>query len=155
MPYIIDGYNLLWSIHNQGSSIDDFGLARAIDRWLEVAGARGVLVFDGIGPPDKSQFSGLHILDVWFVGQRTDADSVIEERIETSTAPKRLCVVSNDRRIRDAAKRRKARVILCDEFWSTVKIALSKKSKRTPIPGGKFFGISDAEAEYWMKEFGF
>ncbi len=154
MPYLIDGYNLLWRIHNGGESVSDIQLCRAIDRYLDIQRQRGTMVFDGIGPPDKSDFFSLDSLSVQFVGEHTDADSVIEYQIEQSTAPKLLNVVSSDRRVRDAAKRRKAGVILSEQFWSMVKVALSKGSRRESPPGGKIMGISDAETERWMKEFG-
>ncbi|MCK4914391.1 MAG: NYN domain-containing protein, partial [Planctomycetes bacterium] len=110
MPVIIDGYNLLRSIPNDESSnsVDDVQLCRILGEYLTVVSETGQIIFDGIGPPDKTGFDNIRNLEVFFSGQSLEADDVIEDKLKLNTAPKRLMVVSSDRRLRKAAMARKA-----------------------------------------------
>jgi predicted RNA-binding protein with PIN domain len=156
MPVIIDGYNLLHSVQNigeQSGAVSDVQLCRIVAEYLGLVGEQGVVVFDGIGPPEKSGFDNIRNLEVVFSGQRSDADTVIENKIKASTAPKRLRIVSSDRRLRDAARARKATVTKSAEFWYDVQKRLSrKKSKKEP--SAKRRGISGNETSQWLKLFG-
>jgi len=108
--FVIDGYNLLHVVlkAEEASGIaNDLGLCRILSRYLVEIGTPAVIIFDGPGPPDKSGFDNLGNLEVLFAGLGADADSAIEDKISASTAPKRLDVVSNDRRLRKAARGRK------------------------------------------------
>jgi len=154
---IIDGYNLLRAVQNlleQASDFTDIQLCRMIDEYLYRTKKRGQIVFDGVGPRDKSGFNNLRELEVTFSGTNREADDVIEKLILENTAPKSLIVVSNDRRIKTAANKRKATVADCVDFWTEVIKQLEKKKKKQVEPQGKFIGISEAETEYWLREFG-
>jgi predicted RNA-binding protein with PIN domain len=155
--YIIDGYNLLWSIHKfaaHSQEISEAHLCRFIGRYLRVIGGEGQIVFDGIGPPDKTPFSTTAGVEVIFTGSRTDADSFIEAKISSDTAPKRLTIVSSDRRIRNAAKLRKAVSVKSEQFWRDVVNALSKKAE-VQEPVEKRRGLDQAQTGQWLKFFGF
>jgi len=158
MPYLIDGYNLLWEVNKINSeyneSISDVSLCLSVDRFMELIGDKGEIVFDGIGPPDKAGFDGLRNVEICFSGTNTDADSVIESKIELNSAPKRLFVVSTDRRLRDSARSRKAVSVRSDEFWYMMDSQLSKKRKVNPEHKGKRAGLSDIETNQWMDFFG-
>lgn len=156
MPIIIDGYNLLWSIQESGEefeSISDVQLCWVIGRYLKAIGENGEIVFDGTGPPDKSRFDNISNLEVFFAGLATDADTVIEDKIGANTAPKRLTIVSSDRRLKDAARARKAAVIKSELFWGNVQKQLSRKNT-SKEPAAKRRGISESETEQWLKFFG-
>ncbi len=156
MPLIIDGNNLLHSIQKSG---EDFGsltagrLCRIISRYLRLTGEKGEIVFDGAGPPDKSEFDNISDLEVFFSGRATDADTVIEHKIRISTAPKRLTVVSSDRRLRSAARTRKAAAVKADAFWNDVEKQLSRK-KKAKEPPEKRRGLTDGETQKWLEFFG-
>lgn len=155
---IIDGYNLLRAVQNlleQASEFSDIQLCRMIDEYLYRTKKRGQIVFDGVGPKDKSAFNNLRELEVTFSGTNREADDVIEKLILENTAPRNLIVVSNDRRIKTAVNKRKAIAADCVDFWTEVIRQLEKKRKKRPEPEGKFIGISEAETEYWLREFGF
>jgi predicted RNA-binding protein with PIN domain len=156
MPVIIDGYNLLHSIQNISEgfgSINDIQMCRIVGQYLGLVGEQGVVVFDGTGPPEKSGFDNIRNLEVVFSGLRSDADTVIETKIKASTAPKRLRIVSSDRRLRNAARARKAAVTKSAEFWYDVQKRLNrKKSKKEP--SAKRRGISGSETSQWLKLFG-
>ena len=154
--FIIDGHNLLHSICQAGDDsqvISDVQLCRIVGRYLRRIGETGEIVFDGTGPPDKSGFDNISNLEVLFAGIGTDTDTVIEEKIRANTAPKRLSIVSSDRRLRKAAQARKATAIKSETFWNNVQKQLSQKEK-TKEPAEKRLGLSESETEQWLEYFG-
>jgi len=112
------------------------------------AGAQGAAVAEEGG---ANQQGGAY--ETVFIDAAGDADSVIEDKIRVSTAPKRLTVVSSDRKVQAAARTRKATVVKSEVFWNSVGKQLGKV-KTTKEPGGKRWGISESETEHWLKFFG-
>ena len=155
MPVIIDGHNLLWAIQNpdDDTSITDTAMCQALDIYFGLTRDKAEIIFDGIGPPDKSGFNNICNLEITFSGRNTDCDAIIEQRILDSTAPAHLTIVSTDRRIRDAASARKATSVQSDEFWTIVIKRLSKQ-KRGKEPAGKRAGLTESETQLWLKTFG-
>jgi len=156
MPVIIDGHNVLRSIQKASEdfeSVSDVQLCWIISRYLKAVREKGEIIFDGIGPRDKSQFDNIANLEVLFAGHGSDADTVIENKIRASTAPKRLTVVSSDRRLRNAAKARKATAIRSEVFWANLQRQLSRK-KTIKEPAAKRSGLSESETKQWLKFFG-
>ncbi|MBN2456922.1 MAG: NYN domain-containing protein [Sedimentisphaerales bacterium] len=155
MPVIIDGYNLLWFIREsdeQFDSVTDAQLCQILGRYFRLTGKRGEIVFDGTGPRDKNIFKSITNLEISFSGLGTEADTIIERKITASTAPKRLIVVSTDRRLRDAARARKATAVKSELFWKKVQKQLARKRK-TLEPAAKRHGLSETEADQWIKFF--
>jgi predicted RNA-binding protein with PIN domain len=156
MAVIIDGHNLLHSICKEepdAGPISDVQLCHIISRYLKLIGEKGEVVFDGTGPRDKTGFDNINNLEVFFAGLNSDADTVIEDKITINTAPKRLTIVSSDRRLRDAAKRRKATPVKSEVFWDDLRRQLTRK-KIKPEPAGKRYGLSNGETNEWLKIFG-
>jgi predicted RNA-binding protein with PIN domain len=154
--FIIDGHNLLHSIHKEGADsgpIRDVQLCWIVGRYLKQIGQKGEIIFDGTGPRDKSGFDNISNLEVFFAGLGTDADTVIENKIGANTAPRRLTIVSNDRRLRKAARSRKAISVKSEVFWNNVQKQLSRK-KTTKEPAAKRRGLSDGETKQWLEFFG-
>jgi len=157
MPVIVDGYNLLKSLNKTGNDFEDLSdvsMCKIIAAYLSRTRQAGEVVFDGIGPPDKAPFENTGPLEVVFSGRTKDADTVIENKIAVNTAPRRLIVASNDRRIRAAARKRKASVVKCEAFWSEVIKSLTQNKRPRPEPREKQIGISQSETEQWLKAFG-
>ena len=155
MPVIIDGHNLLRAIQKvdeDSESISDVQLCYTVGRFLKLTGEKGEIVFDGTGPPDKSRFDNISNLEVFFAGLATDADTVIEDKIRASTAPKRLTVVSSDRRLRDAARARKAASVKSQVFWDNVQKQLRRK-RTIKEPEAKRRGLTESETRQWLKFF--
>jgi len=153
---IIDGYNLLHAIHKaeeDSESINDVALCRIIGGYLKQIGEAGEIIFDGTGPRDKSGFDNISNLEVFFAGLGTDTDTIIEDKIKVNTAPKRLTIVSSDRRLRKAAQARKATAVKSDVFWSTLQKQLSRK-KGIREPAAKWQGLTDSETKQWLEFFG-
>jgi predicted RNA-binding protein with PIN domain len=152
---IIDGHNLLHSIQKEdpdSGPIGDVQLCHIIGRYLKLIGEKGEVIFDGTGPRDKGGFDNISNLEVFFAGLRSDADTVIEDKIKASTAPRRLTIVSSDKRLRDAARKRKATAVKSQVFWDNVHKQLSRKNK-VKEPPAKREGISESETEQWLKFF--
>lgn len=157
MPYLVDGYNLLRAIQRfeEFALFDEVSLCRTISEFLSCVKDRGHVVFDGIGPPDKRELGGIRGIEVYFSGEDLEADDIIEEKIADNSAPKSLIVVSSDRRLRTAAKRRKATSIQVEPFWAFLCTQLEKAANRpAPEPKEKRGGITDQEADLWMDAFG-
>ena len=106
MPFVVDGYNLLHCIKKnfeQFRECSDMRVARLLSLYAEKTRDAGHLVFDGIGPPNREDFGNIESVEVIFSGTEKEADDVIENIIAANTAPKRLIVVSDDRRLIAAA----------------------------------------------------
>jgi predicted RNA-binding protein with PIN domain len=156
MPLIIDGHNLLWAIHKLGEDFESFSdvrLCHILSGYLRLRGEKAEIVFDGAGPRDKSSFDNISSLEVFFAGRDADADVVIENKIKANTAPKRLTVVSSDRRLRAAARARKATPMKSDTFWYNVQSQLRQR-KTIKEPAAKRQGLSESEAKLWLEFFG-
>ena len=153
---IIDGHNLLHSIvklSEEAESINDVQLCWIISRYLRAIRKQGEIIFDGTGPRDKSHFDNIANLEVCFAGLGKDADTVIENKIKANTAPKRLSIVSSDRRLRDAARSRKATAVKSEVFWDNLQKQLKRK-KPVKEPEAKRTGLSESETKQWLEIFG-
>ena len=154
--YIIDGHNLLHTIIKMDElfePVTDTQLCRLINNYLQLTGQKGELVFDGTGPREKNAYENFSNLEVFFSNIGTDADSIIEDKIKADTSPKRLVIVSSDRRLRKAAQIRKAASIKSAEFWVLLNKELNKKRPKKE-PGGKRQGLSESETKKWLEIFG-
>ncbi len=114
---LIDGYNVVAPVAAPGRSPDPNWLhrerMRVLDRLADhldrKTRTRTCVVFDAANPPPDRPARFEHAsVDVRFAVDHAEADDLIEELIAAHSAPKRLTVVSSDRRIRDAATRRGA-----------------------------------------------
>ena len=154
--FFIDGHNLLHSVEKDdpdSGPISDVRLCHIIGSYLKLTGQSGEIIFDGIGPPDKSGFEDISNLEVFFAGLGTDTDTVIEDKISLNTAPRRLRVVSSDRRLRKAARARKAISIKSEVFWNNIQKQLSRR-KAAKEPTAKRRGLSESETRQWLDIFG-
>jgi predicted RNA-binding protein with PIN domain len=155
MPFLIDGYNLLWAVQKNGDgmeAIEDIELCRILGSYFVLVGQRAEIIFDGTGPPEKNAFDNIKGLEVFFSGPNRDADSVIEDKIKSDSAPRRLVVISSDNRLRKAAHIRKASSVKSELFWKEVYKVINRKKKESEPPG-KRGGISEGETEQWLRYF--
>ena len=156
MPVLIDGHNLLRSIQKTSEdlgSITAVRLCQIISRYLKRTGEKGEIIFDGMEPKYESGFDNISNLEVFFAGVGADADTIIENKIRANTSPKRLTVVSSDRRLQKAARARKATAVKSKDFWDNLQKQLRRK-KAIKEPASKRQGLSEAETEQWLKFFG-
>jgi|SRR5262245_9857044 len=158
MRFLIDGYNLLHALglaRPRGPGQLARCRADLID-WLartHDAGSEEVtVVFDGrMSPGDSEEVHVDSGIQVRFSIGRI-ADDAIEEMIAQERQPRRLTVVSNDRRITDAARRRDCVDWSCDDYldWATSR---GHAPPKLPPPADKPETPSEAESEHWRKEF--
>jgi len=120
MALIIDAYNVLHCTHvlpARYAMISATDLCRLLEhsRW---AGRPIHVVCDGTRKPTEDDYEGP--VELIYAGDHPgagrDADSVIEAIIESSDAPRDLTVVSNDRRLQKAGRRRRARTLTSERF---------------------------------------
>ena len=158
MKVIIDTMNVL---HTTGvlppemAGLDVAGLMEhmARGRW---AHNQVVLVCDGNPPPGRGSMKRGGISTV-FAGAGREADDLIEELIHRSHAPSQLLVVSSDRRIIKAARRRKCHTMRADAFLRSLKHdaertrASGAPRQNNTKPVGR---VSRKAAEEWRSRFG-
>ncbi len=159
MRYIIDGYNLLHATGHLSGKVGGHVLEWARKTLLSrlatfvKAGAGGVtVVFDARkAPPSvapEQNYQGVHV----FYALKSEADDLIEELILDDAAPQFLTVVSDDRRLREAARRRHCPTQSCLDFYDE-----TEKPPRTPLidePKERPPTLSENEVRAWLKAFG-
>lgn len=156
--YLIDGHNLLYaakSFDEQFLSFNEDDLCKVLDEFFNRINSTALLVFDGTGPRDKRPYARFSRMDVEFSGLDYEADDILIREIEEDSAPKRLTVVTADRKIRKVAQRRKSISLPSFDFWYMVLEQLEKPAKRRAEPKEKIQGLTDSETDSWMKMFGF
>jgi predicted RNA-binding protein with PIN domain len=156
MKLIIDGYNLLHASGVFGATRGAGGFEQSrralLDMLADLLGAEAsntVVVFDAARAPDGLPGRSTHRgIRVWFAREYPDADSLIEELVEDATSP-HLMVVSNDRRLQAAARRRRAKAVSCAEW-----LAAARAARRAPRAGDTKPPEPGPEgAEYWKRYF--
>ncbi|OHB66243.1 MAG: hypothetical protein A2Y77_04715 [Planctomycetes bacterium RBG_13_62_9] len=153
---IVDGNNLLWAIQERFEDREiatEIDLCRVLGRFFGATAEEGQVVFDGAGPVRKADFDTVANVEVIFAGLHKDSDSVIEEKIKANSAPRRLTVVSSDRRLRKAAALRKATAVKSEDFWQQVQKELRRRKPQRKEPQEKREGLTESETERWMDLF--
>jgi predicted RNA-binding protein with PIN domain len=123
--HLIDGYNLL---HAAGLARETYGpgdyertryalLAKIADGLDDASRERTVVVFDAFDPPPgvAPRFR-FREMTVEFAVESGEADARIEHLIRRHSAPRQLRVVSDDIRLKQAAKRRGGAAVRCESF---------------------------------------
>jgi hypothetical protein len=162
MAYLIDGYNLLHRMGEIRGRAGPAGLEKARRHLLgllrgaygaEAAGAVTV-VFDAAGaPPLAAEEQTYHGIHVRFAVRQPEADDLIELLIDRASAPRRLTVVSDDHRIRQAARRRHCTVVGCLDYLEWLDRHRRRRRPRPKEPVEKQERPSPAETQHWLHEF--
>lgn len=105
--YLFDGYNVL---HVAGIE-DRRELVDMLASFVAMRGARGVVVFDGVGADEKHG-----ALEVRYA---VNADSVLERLAAENRADERVCLVSSDAAVRGTSGQEVAK-ISSREFAATL-----------------------------------
>jgi predicted RNA-binding protein with PIN domain len=134
--FLIDGYNLAHQLTLPAGTVSAERLARARDELLaHLAGRHGdavktvTIVFDckrTRGMPEREIVRGMDVR--YALGE--SADDVIERLIAAHATPKKLAVVSDDRRIQAAARKRNCRVVGCQQYLDE----LDRPARQTLAP---------------------
>ena len=164
MSLLIDGYNLLHvtGIFGKGRGPGSFQRSReALLRFLAAsidAKTRSdtTIVFDAAdAPPGLPSTYHHEEMLVRYARDYPDADSLIEELIQEHSSPRKLEVVSSDHRIQRAARRRRARPIDSDIWYSRIWEQRSQSliNRSRPAPEKPIGNLTATEIEYWVNEF--
>jgi uncharacterized protein len=156
MRSLIDGYNLmhfLGLVRPRGpKSLEKSRLD--LQAWLRKTHAKQIgdvtVVFDGREATGQPPIQQDHELRIHFAIGET-ADDLILELIRREAQPRRLTVVSSDRRIREAARRRECIAWDCSEYldWA---LEQGHEAPR-PAPEPEKPALTEEETERWKKEF--
>jgi len=118
MLLLIDGHNLIGQMPDidLADPHDEAKLVLRLRRYRAHTGHRITVVFDGGIPAGWSANLSTGGVEVVFAGERKTADAVIVGRIRRHRDPRSVVVVSTDRAVAEAARRRGARVIPATAF---------------------------------------
>ena len=158
MRYLIDGYNLLHFLGLMPHREAPKGLERSRGKLLGMLhGAFGdrsdqvTVVFDGRNAPADASLALEHKgIQVRFADQ---ADDLIELLIQRESTPRRLSVVSDDRRLQQAARRRGCPDLGCGPFLDALAAGRPRAQPEAKDPAAKPPGVSRLETQHWLKEF--
>jgi predicted RNA-binding protein with PIN domain len=161
MRILIDGYNLMHAVNLPSTEVGPQVMRKLRRAFLNdlaaalgpVDAAQTVVVFDATNAPEhlpkESQHKGLTVI---FAAEDESADDRLEALIGQHSAPKTLTVVSSDRRVRQAAQRRRAQALGADEFWTKIH-ARPKRPVPPPHPRPQQTPLTPEESAYWMETF--
>ncbi len=153
---LIDAYNLLHQWRGNPASDapgDDLRALAALIRRSPLANGRVRLVCDGTAPRD----GGSHTpgVEVVYAGAGQSADEVLIDAVNRSSSPSGLVVVSSDRMIAAAARKRGATVIDSGAFLARLITSAAaagiERFQPKPLPA---LPLGDAEVGYWLTVFG-
>ena len=158
--YLIDGYNLIHALCLIQRQLAPGGLEesrrRLLDFLAEAFGSRAAnvtIVFDAQhAPPGVKRLHEHHGLHIRFAPRKQSADDVIEALIEAERQPDMLSVVSDDRRLQNAARQHGARALSNTDLLDL----LEKREPARPIEieEEKADHSVPEEMKHWLKEFG-
>jgi len=160
--YLIDGYNLLFAyLGALPSRRLPKALERARRRLLELVHARHngeptevTVIFDAAHAPPTApaelDYDGIHIV---FVKPTESADERIEELIRKASAPRQLTIVTDDRHIQQAARRRHCTVLGCAAYLNALEGDGKTAARQVIAPSAKPPPVSSEETQRWLDEF--
>jgi predicted RNA-binding protein with PIN domain len=161
MRFLIDGYNLLHAMGVLHGRLGPSGLGRARLRLLALlrntygpAAATVTVVFDAADPPpDLPAEQHHHGIQVLFAVSQDEADDLLELLIRKASTPKNVTVVSDDRRVQQAARRRKCLAMRCHDFLDSLARERRPQGNSAVDPPVKPSAPSINETDQWLTEF--
>ncbi|MEM8739815.1 MAG: NYN domain-containing protein [Planctomycetota bacterium] len=156
MSLIVDCYNVLHETMPPAlAGLDEGGLCRALAASGWASAGSVTVVADGRPKPLRAATSPVADVELVFAGSHRSADDLIVQMIDRHTAPRRLTVVSSDRQIRAAARRRRARDLPSDRFIDQLARQLRRRGQGPPPPGRpRVEPLPPELVERWRRAFG-
>jgi hypothetical protein len=161
MRYLIDGYNLLFALglltkQGRREAVEPARL-RLLDFLHEHFGdaaAQVAVVFDAARAPRhtpaEEYHRGVHV----YYALAGEADDLIEELVRREPVPEGLTVVSDDRRLRESARRGGCGVLRCLDFVERIAFPAAPPAEPSGEGPAKPAQPSQRETEEWLREFG-
>lgn len=158
MAVIVDGYNVLHTakwLASAWKGVSRAELCELLGQLSQVTGEKVTVVFDSV-PPNHEVGMGKELAaEVVYSGHGCKADDVIIKMVNESSGPRELTVVSSDREIRAAAKRRGCKVRPAGEFIKASVRQLGRAARDMAVePDEKHNGLSPNASQGWLEEFG-
>lgn len=152
MPLLLDAYNILHVVGVLPPDLAGIDLEELADL---VAGSRfrgeeAILVCDGTPRRHGVRHSTVHVR---FAGPGVTADDAIMRLVRRSNAPRRVTVVTSDREIAQAVRRRRATVIGSDRFLAMLAEDHALPAARPRTPGGGHHPADRRQVEAWLRLF--
>lgn len=150
MPLLIDGHNLIGQLSDidLADPNDETKLLGRLQSYHRLTREPITVVFDpgdvqGVGRPRPT--AGVTVI---YAVRGEDADAVLIRRIERDRAPRRLTVVSSDRRVIGVAQANGAIVVKAPDFART----LAERLNPTPqvAPSDDKPTTTSEDVDYWM-----
>jgi len=157
MPVLIDGNNLLFAARDADPERPPSRstLCLRLAEWARRTGEKITVVFDGPAPGGGlARQIGSGPVAVCYSGPGRSADELLAHILESDSAARRLLVVSSDREVGRAARRRRARTVRSDAFWRLLLRQLSRRAPAAREPEAKRRGLDSGQVERWLREMG-
>ena len=155
MPLLIDAYNVLHVVgvlppEQAGLTLE--GLINLI-RTSRYAAEEAELACDGTRHPQVAAGTHAGGITVSFSGGSRTADDLIRDRVNESSAPRRLTVVSSDQAVIRSARRRRCRTMPSETFLAQI-----AEDANLPRPGSRGGpaaapALSERQVEGWIQLF--
>ncbi len=155
MPFLIDGHNLIGAMPDLRLEDPD-DEARLVERLQRLAmrtGRRITVIFDRGAPGNISSWPSRGGVTVRFAPSGTTADELLIRQIQEERNPRGLIVVSSDRRVQEAARRRGAAVWSAPEFLDYMQRRLGAQPSARLIKEEKPEAVDEGELKYWIELF--
>lgn len=153
---VIDTYNVL---HVTGVLPPEIAGLEPADLADLVAASRwgrhqAVLVCDGT-KPREARAAPRGAVRIAYAGGGATADASIERMLEESSHPRRITVVSSDRQVQRAARRRGAKVLRSDDFLRQLATDAARAPRgRRAAPRRDPGPLSSRQVDAWLRYFG-
>jgi len=161
MPLIVDTFNVLHQTGVLPTNLAGIGISGLIQLLARsrFRRQRVRLVCDGVSKLDPTESGENGNVTIEFSGKGRTADEVIAARIQRSTSPRQLTIISSDREVQRAARRRRCNVIGSPEFlrmlatdFESFERAQAKDTAARPTTMLK--PLKPRETSKWLREFG-
>jgi predicted RNA-binding protein with PIN domain len=157
MPVLVDGNNLLYAALDADPDRPPSRsmMCLKLGQWARRTGERVAVVFDGRAPAGGlARQIGDPDVEVRYSGAGASADDVLAEVIAAHSAARLLLVISSDREVVRAAKRRRAKTMRSSDFWSALQRELARETPRPREPAAKRRGLERSDADRWLRKLG-
>lgn len=156
MPFLVDGYNLYHAatrFSTDWAGLVPLKLCDLIAEDMQRLRDAAIVVFDGTRPRDQvTRIEPEGFVKLAYSGPYQEADDVIEDLIRRNSAPRRLIIVTSDRRIHKAARKRRAKSIKAQDYLLAL-IRRASAPQPPKDPPEKRLGVPPGQLNQWLDLF--